>query len=84
MPQVGFEPTIAVFERAKTVHALGRAATVFGNVFLQHKIIINLLNKFEILGLCRIILGRNVKHVPNDPVYSKGEYSIDHAAEHTT
>jgi hypothetical protein len=30
MPQVGFEPTIPVFERAKTVHALGRAATVIG------------------------------------------------------
>jgi hypothetical protein len=27
MPQVGFEPTIPVFERAKTVHALDRAAT---------------------------------------------------------
>jgi hypothetical protein len=31
MPQVGFEPTIPVFERAKTVHALGGAATVIGN-----------------------------------------------------
>jgi hypothetical protein len=30
MPQVGFEPTIAVFERAKTVHALDRGATVIG------------------------------------------------------
>jgi hypothetical protein len=29
MPQVGFEPTAAVFERAKTVHALDRAATFF-------------------------------------------------------
>jgi hypothetical protein len=29
MPQVGFEPTIPVFERAKTVHALDRAATGF-------------------------------------------------------
>jgi hypothetical protein len=28
MPLVGFEPTIPVFERAKTVHALERAATV--------------------------------------------------------
>jgi hypothetical protein len=31
MPQVGFEPTIPVFERAKTVHALDRAATVIGS-----------------------------------------------------
>jgi hypothetical protein len=28
MPRVGFEPTIPVFERAKTVHALDRAVTV--------------------------------------------------------
>jgi hypothetical protein len=30
MPQVGFESTIPVFERAMTVHALDRAATVIG------------------------------------------------------
>jgi hypothetical protein len=30
MPQVGFEPTIPVFEWAKTVHALDRATTVIG------------------------------------------------------
>jgi hypothetical protein len=30
MPGVGFGPTIPVFERAKTVHALYRAATVIG------------------------------------------------------
>jgi hypothetical protein len=30
MPQVGFEPTISVCERAKTIHALDRAATVIG------------------------------------------------------
>jgi hypothetical protein len=30
MRQVGFEPTIPVFERAKTVHALDSAATVIG------------------------------------------------------
>jgi hypothetical protein len=29
-PQVGFEPTIPVFKRAKTVHALDLAATVIG------------------------------------------------------
>jgi hypothetical protein len=28
---VGFEPTIPVFERAKTVHAFDRAAAVIGN-----------------------------------------------------
>jgi hypothetical protein len=30
MSQVGFEITIPVFERSKTVHALDRAATVTG------------------------------------------------------
>jgi hypothetical protein len=30
MPQVGFEPTIPVFERAKTVQSLDRAAIVVG------------------------------------------------------
>jgi hypothetical protein len=32
MPSVEFEPTIPVFERAKTVHALDRAATVIGSL----------------------------------------------------
>jgi hypothetical protein len=31
MPLVGFEPATPVFERAKVVHALDRAATVIGN-----------------------------------------------------
>jgi hypothetical protein len=31
MPSVGFEHETTVFERAKTVHALDRAATVIGN-----------------------------------------------------
>jgi hypothetical protein len=30
MPGVGFEPTIPVFERAKTVHTLDRATNVIG------------------------------------------------------
>jgi hypothetical protein len=30
MPRIGLEPTIAVFELAKTVHALDRAAPVTG------------------------------------------------------
>jgi hypothetical protein len=33
MPWVWFEPTIQAFERAKTVHALERAATVIGMDF---------------------------------------------------
>jgi hypothetical protein len=31
MPRVGLEPTIPVFERAKTVHVLDRAAIVMGD-----------------------------------------------------
>jgi hypothetical protein len=32
MPEVRFEPTIPVFERAKTVHVVDRAATVTGTL----------------------------------------------------
>jgi hypothetical protein len=32
MPRLGFEPRIRVFEQAKTVHALDRAATLIGCV----------------------------------------------------
>jgi hypothetical protein len=31
MPRVGFEPTTPVFEQAKTVHAVDRAAAVIGS-----------------------------------------------------
>jgi hypothetical protein len=36
---VGFEPTTQIFERAKTVHALDRAASVIGfrNAYVQLK-----------------------------------------------
>jgi hypothetical protein len=36
MTEVGFEPTIPVFGRTKTVHVLGRAAAVIGiaNIYL--------------------------------------------------
>jgi hypothetical protein len=37
MPLVGFEPTIAVFERAKTLHALDSAVTVIGAI-RRHKL----------------------------------------------
>jgi hypothetical protein len=35
MPRVGFEPAIPVFERAKTVYTLDRAATVIDQIKLQ-------------------------------------------------
>jgi hypothetical protein len=48
MPWVGFEPTIPVFERAKTFHALDRAATVVGTVKLYmrftNELIVNVQN----------------------------------------
>jgi hypothetical protein len=36
VPSVGFETTIPAFERAKTFHALGRAATVIGSSRFCH------------------------------------------------
>jgi hypothetical protein len=47
MPQVGFEPTIPAFERAKTVHTLDRAATVIG---LNKKIYIHITQKLFVRG----------------------------------
>jgi hypothetical protein len=39
MPWVGFEPTVPASERAKTVHALDRSATVTGiNGILRNKL----------------------------------------------
>jgi hypothetical protein len=35
MSQVGFEPTIPVFEWAKTIYALDRAAAVIGVTLIQ-------------------------------------------------
>jgi hypothetical protein len=34
MPEVGFEPMITAFERAKSVHALDGAATVIGKTII--------------------------------------------------
>jgi hypothetical protein len=46
---VGFEPTIPVFERAKTVHALDRAATVIGSCrYTKFKYEIRVLGKSEL------------------------------------
>jgi hypothetical protein len=42
MPRVGFEPTTLVFERAKTVDALDRAATVTAPFYLYRIQICNL------------------------------------------
>jgi hypothetical protein len=39
MPWVGFEPTIPVFEQAKTFHASDRAATVIGLIWGEENIL---------------------------------------------
>jgi hypothetical protein len=41
MPRVGFELTIPVFERAKTVRVSGRAATVIDSSAIKASKIIN-------------------------------------------
>jgi hypothetical protein len=35
MAPAGFDPTTPVFERAKTAHALDRAATLIGSVCIE-------------------------------------------------
>jgi hypothetical protein len=43
IPSVGFEHTISVFEREKTVHALDRAATVIGEQNIRCGKTVNIL-----------------------------------------
>jgi hypothetical protein len=44
--QVGFEPPILVFERAKTVHTLESAATVIGiRIFKRLKLTVSIVNR---------------------------------------
>jgi hypothetical protein len=59
MPQVGFELTIPVFERVKTVHALDRAATVIGTNLPLPYLICTLLCvlKIRVLFFCAVTLG---------------------------
>jgi hypothetical protein len=58
MPQVGFKLTIPVFKRAKTVHALDRAATVIGFLFST---CIRVLPKFLSLLQQRILIYTNIQ-----------------------
>jgi hypothetical protein len=43
MPWVAFEPATPAFERAKTVHALDRAATVIGSVSMCRRKIVSVI-----------------------------------------
>jgi hypothetical protein len=45
MPRVGFEPTIPVFDRAKTVHALHSAVIVIGYIIKYHGKFVYLLGQ---------------------------------------
>jgi hypothetical protein len=57
MPRVGFEPTIPVFERAKTDHARDRAATVIGTeTNYKHFTIYNTnYNNFKKVGIVQYL-----------------------------
>jgi hypothetical protein len=51
MPSVGFEPTIPASERAKTVHALDRSATVTGKFHFYAGIVKIKVVKDQVLPL---------------------------------
>jgi hypothetical protein len=55
MPSVEFEPTIKVSERAKTVHALDRSATVTGSVSVRGVLFLWNLIRADILKAIRFI-----------------------------
>jgi hypothetical protein len=57
MPWVEFEPTIPAFERAKTLNALDRAATVIGSLcllFLYSYEIRNYAHCYKSLSDCTV------------------------------
>jgi hypothetical protein len=63
---VGFEPTIPVFEQAKTVHVLDRAATVIGctrNTFLLLLLLCNLCSHTPSLQQAITLLSFLLQHV---------------------
>jgi hypothetical protein len=63
MPWVGFEPTLPASERAKTVHALDRAATVTGFKLLWVTILINNISFFWAritLNMSKVSCKRNI------------------------
>jgi hypothetical protein len=48
-PQLGFEPTIPVSGRAKTVHALDPAATVIGHIYIYRLKLILKISKIKLI-----------------------------------
>jgi hypothetical protein len=56
MPLAGFEPKIPLFKRAKTFHALDRAATVTGHIYFLCPLKYN-SSYFKIILICIRIRG---------------------------
>jgi hypothetical protein len=76
MPQVGFEPTIPVFERAKTVHALDPADTVIGISRSYPAIQLKELRRTaKNLNHCGWYRERDSSHVP--PKYTSGMLPLE-------
>jgi hypothetical protein len=70
MPRVGSEPKIPMFERAKTVHALDRAATAIVRQSVTRIKLVSLLyllsvSIFEVLKYGRLRLTGQVRHRKN-------------------
>jgi hypothetical protein len=60
MPRVGLEPTIPVFERAKTVYCFDSTATVIGSqMTMSHKVMSSLIFLF-LYVLQRIVVSSRV------------------------
>jgi hypothetical protein len=66
MPLVGFEPTIPVLERAKTVHALDNADTVIGSVNVIHSIFGDqFLNGTIVIPAAMLVLQEGDSFIPS-------------------
>jgi hypothetical protein len=67
MPQVGFEPTIPAFKRAKTVHALYRAVAVIDKLGYYRVIFLMELKKIikKRLRIVCVPAGIRTQHVSN-------------------
>jgi hypothetical protein len=67
MPQVKFEPTIPASERAKTVHALDRAAAVIGYQARLAELFTNETIKYDYLFPYKHSTGLSSSSIPGHP-----------------
>jgi hypothetical protein len=79
MPWVGFEPTISVFQRVKTIHTLNRVATVIGtNTYNTSKDYWNDNTKSSTLPLldapCTILVSGSVPNLFSSVLVSDSAY----------